>query len=387
MKLENFEFTIDNKGMYIVKKGRRYVRLGGSEIKYLFEVLKKGKDELPESVQSAFGMPDLSPELKRQLAAKFEEWGFVGGVEEYPIEERRFHLSKIYLFSFNPSKVLNRIPRFLKALFSLPGIVCIFLVLFAKYFLISDRLESIAEAVLNYKPDFTDVLVILLGIVISFGIHEFAHAMSCSYYGGTIGRMGMLLYFLLPAFFCDVSDIYLIAKRKVSFCVGIAGVTSNLLVGNFCVLIYLLTGSSNPVWLYIWFSNVGITVYNLLPIVKLDGYWVLSSIANANNLMDKSTVLFITGILKREDIPKNIGFLKRLFFELYGFSVFLVRPAIWVSSGYELQKLLLFLGCPEKIAFLLFVAVIAVALFDEVMLLIKQVGIYRIDRIRILNMI
>ena len=41
--------------------------------------------------------------------------------------------------------------------------------------------------------------------------HECAHGLTCKHFGGAVHRMGFMLVYLSPAFFCDVGEVYVLS--------------------------------------------------------------------------------------------------------------------------------------------------------------------------------
>ena len=67
--------------------------------------------------------------------------------------------------------------------------------------------------------------------------HEFAHGLTCKAFGGRVPEVGVLMiYYVLPAFYCNVSGAYLIPERKRRLWVILAGIYWQMLVGAFAIL-------------------------------------------------------------------------------------------------------------------------------------------------------
>ena len=49
-------------------------------------------------------------------------------------------------------------------------------------------------------------------LVIGF-IHESAHGLTCKHYGGEVHSMGFMLLYLMPAFFCDITEAWVTADQ------------------------------------------------------------------------------------------------------------------------------------------------------------------------------
>ena len=49
---------------------------------------------------------------------------------------------------------------------------------------------------------------VFASVVVATAFHEFGHASACRYGGARPGVMGVGLYLVWPAFYCDVTDAY-----------------------------------------------------------------------------------------------------------------------------------------------------------------------------------
>lgn len=121
----------------------------------------------------------------------------------------------------------------------------------------------------------------LLGIV-GITFHEFGHASAAHYYGAKHGGIGGGFYLFMPVYFADVTDIWKLPKKQ-RIIVNLGGIYFELLF----VLILILTGYILDFKSLIIFASIfSISIiYNLNPIARTDGYWVLSDIIEKPNLM------------------------------------------------------------------------------------------------------
>jgi putative peptide zinc metalloprotease protein len=119
-------------------------------------------------------------------------------------------------------------------------------------------------------------MLILLGvIVVSAAFHELGHAAALRYAGGQVKGMGAGLYLVYPAFFTDVSDNYRLPRwSRVRTDLG--GFYFNLIFAIGVMALYLLTGQEFLL-LIILLINLEI-IHQLLPFVRLDGYWTLADL-------------------------------------------------------------------------------------------------------------
>lgn len=120
------------------------------------------------------------------------------------------------------------------------------------------------------------LLLIAVGaMVLAAGFHELGHAAALRYAGGKVKAMGVGLYLVYPAFYTDVTDNYRL-KRWERIRTDLGGFYFNLIFVLAVMALYVVTG-----WDFLLIVVVLINleiVHQLLPFVRLDGYWVLADL-------------------------------------------------------------------------------------------------------------
>jgi len=130
-----------------------------------------------------------------------------------------------------------------------------------------------ATSELLYNPG---LMLGLLGlIIVSAAFHEFGHAAALKFAGGKVRGMGVGLYIIYPAFYTDVTDNYRL-KRWARVRTDLGGFYFNLIFMLAIMGIYAATG-----WEFLLAAIVLMDLeifHQLLPFVRLDGYWALADI-------------------------------------------------------------------------------------------------------------
>jgi putative peptide zinc metalloprotease protein len=127
--------------------------------------------------------------------------------------------------------------------------------------------------------------------------HEFGHALALKHYGGRVREMGLLVLYLIPGFYCNVSDAWLLRKRE-RMLVSFAGGFVQLVLWAWATILWRILAPETPAsqicLIAIAFSGIQ-TLFNFNPLIKLDGYYLLSDFLEVPNLRKKSL-----GYLKRK---------------------------------------------------------------------------------------
>jgi putative peptide zinc metalloprotease protein len=136
--------------------------------------------------------------------------------------------------------------------------------------------------------NFTENIIIYLILVFIFILHEIGHSIFAKLYNITSGKIGIGLYSIFPIFYINLNEIWRLKKSK-RVLINLGGIYFQLILGVFFVLIYLFTNS--PILIKLLNINIGITIINLNPFLKFDGYWILSDCLNDKYLYQKSTIV------------------------------------------------------------------------------------------------
>ena len=137
-----------------------------------------------------------------------------------------------------------------------------------------------------------DALLLAWVTIIAVTIaHELAHALTRKRFGGHVHEIGFLLIYFQPAFYCNVSDAWLFPEKRRRLCVMFAGVYLDLIVWALATVLWWLTDTDvllNFLALVVMATSGIKTLFNLNPLIKLDGYYLLSDALEIPNLRQKS---------------------------------------------------------------------------------------------------
>ncbi|PYS16340.1 MAG: hypothetical protein DMG15_02510 [Acidobacteria bacterium] len=122
-------------------------------------------------------------------------------------------------------------------------------------------------------------------------MHEFSHGLTCRQFGGKVREVGFMLIYFQPAFYCDVSDSWMFPSKRQRMWVTFAGGYFQLIFWGVCTVVWRITDTDSLinqiVLVVIVFAGLQ-TLVNFNPLIKLDGYYMLSDYLEIPNLRTKA---------------------------------------------------------------------------------------------------
>jgi putative peptide zinc metalloprotease protein len=178
------------------------------------------------------------------------------------------------------ASVTVRLGRWFRYLF-LPPVVIAVMALFAGFEVWFVTSASLGAATRHSLAHPREALLVLVLFYASAVFHELGHASACTYGGATPGRIGGGLYLVFPALYTDVTDSYRLDRRG-RIRTDLGGIYFNALLAVLLAGGYALSGSA-ALLLAAAAMNV-MMLMQLLPFVRLDGYWLVCDIAGVPDL-------------------------------------------------------------------------------------------------------
>lgn len=116
-------------------------------------------------------------------------------------------------------------------------------------------------------------------------IHELGHAVTLARFGGTVHRAGIGWYWLAPIAFVDTSDAHTLPRAQ-RICVSLGGPLASFVLAAFATIV-ASCALPDCVRSFAWsfaIMNYGVSLWNLNPLIELDGYYILTDLLGRPNL-------------------------------------------------------------------------------------------------------
>jgi len=223
------------------------------------------------------------------------------------------NLLSIKFRGFDPDRLLTWLNPFTRWFFTWPA----FFVVLCMGLGASSLLVTNFEAFYAKLPSFQDFFAaknwFLLAIVLGLSkvLHEFGHGLACKRWGGQCHEMGVMLLVFTPCLYANVSDSWLLNSKWKRAFIAAAGMYVELVLASIAVFVWWFTlpGLVNQLALnLIVVCSVSTLLFNANPLLRYDGYYILSDLMEIPNLRQKaSSVLnrfagsFCLGLPSQED--------------------------------------------------------------------------------------
>lgn len=125
--------------------------------------------------------------------------------------------------------------------------------------------------------------------------HELGHGVICKRFGGQVPELGAMMLVLLPSPYVDASSAWAFPSKYKRMAVGMGGMFFELFAAAVCAHIWLNTPGGtllNQVAYYVMLtSGVSTVLFNGNPLMRFDGYYILSDALEIPNLSQRASTL------------------------------------------------------------------------------------------------
>ncbi len=133
---------------------------------------------------------------------------------------------------------------------------------------------------------------LVLAIAATKVLHELGHALACRHFGGDCHEIGLMLLVFTPCLYCNVSDSWMLPSKWQRIAIAAAGIYVELILASVCTFVWWFSQSGvlNAVCLNtVLVCSLGTLLFNGNPLLRYDGYFILSDLVEVPNLAADST--------------------------------------------------------------------------------------------------
>jgi putative peptide zinc metalloprotease protein len=245
----------------------------------------------------------------------------------------------------DPNRFLTRTLKYVQPLFSKVSLALYCLFMVYALFLIGQNWDALTKNIADRVLAADNLLLMWLIYPIVKLLHELGHGYCLKRNGGEVHELGIMLLVFLPMPYVDASAATAFADKKQRMLVGMAGILVELFLAAVAVLVWVNSESglvNSIAFNLIFIVGISTILVNGNPLLRYDGYYVLSDFLETPNLGQRANQYW--------------GWLsKRVLFGARGFQspAYDKREALWLF-GYGVSALIYRLAL--MISIILFVA-------------------------------
>jgi putative peptide zinc metalloprotease protein len=229
------------------------------------------------------------------------------------------------------------------------------------YFALShyDKLVDQTTRMLDQANLATNLPLMYLSFALIKAIHEFGHAFACKKFGAATGSggevhvMGIMFLVLTPVPYVDASSSWAFRQKWHRIIVGGAGMMVEMAVASIAAIIWAWT-PDNPTAHSLAYNamvigSVTTLLFNGNPLLRYDGYYMLSDLLEIPNLAQRSkdyvyylVKKYVWGVKNPRNPAHTVG--EKAWFIFYGVASTIYRTIVVVAILFFIAQKLFMVG-------------------------------------------
>jgi putative peptide zinc metalloprotease protein len=301
-------------GYFVVKDpvALKYYRLGPEHYRVL-ELLDgtRSLEEIREQLLERF--PYVRPSLGelQMVVIDLHSKGLVysgrPGQGQVLLEQRRetrrrqvmsvaMNILSLRLPGWDPETTLARLYPYIRWIFRPEYLAVQLVIVVGAYLLLASQFDTFRTKLPEFKQFFGWPNLIYLYVTIGAMkiLHELGHGLTCRHFGGECHEIGVILLVFSPTLYCDVSDSWMLKNKWERIWIGAAGMWVESVLSSLALFAWWFThpGLLHHLCLNVFFiSSVTTVLFNANPLMRYDGYYMLSDFLEIPNLAEKARKL------------------------------------------------------------------------------------------------
>jgi len=206
------------------------------------------------------------------------------------------NLLYIRLPGWDPERTLRKIYPWFQWMYTRWGVIICMLFVLSSWLVVAVQFQEFQSKLPKFQQFFgwPNLMYLWVVLAVSKVIHEFGHGLTCKHFQGECHEMGVLVLCLSPCLYCDVSDSWLLENKWQRIWIAAAGMYIEVILSAFAIWgwWYSREGLFHYLCLNLFFvSTFSTVVFNANPLMRYDGYYMLSDWLEIPNLRPKADKL------------------------------------------------------------------------------------------------
>ena len=253
---------------------------------------------------------------------------------------------------YDPEKLLNRLKPLVEPFYSRLALIIWSVVVATGLVLAVVNWGSLSENVVDRVLSTQNIFLLWFIFPVFKGLHEFGHAFTVKRYGGEVHVMGIMLLVLTPLPFVDASAASAFRSKRQRILVSSAGMMVEIFLASLALMLWLNIEPGlirTILFNVIFIAGVSTILFNINPLLRFDGYYILADLIEIVNLRSRST-RYLSHVLEKnllgnkEAVPMPATPGERRWFIFYSIASFIYRIFILTAIIMFIASKFFFVG-------------------------------------------
>ncbi|OAI54385.1 hypothetical protein AYO47_02960 [Planctomyces sp. SCGC AG-212-M04] len=248
---------------------------------------------------------------------------------------------------FNPARLITALRPLAGVFFTRTFALAWLALVISAVGLIAGRFDDVLARLPSAEAWATSsmALTILAVIFCCKVIHELGHALVANRFGVRVEECGVMLFYFVPCFYCDVSDSWLLRSPRQRILISAAGMIAELALAAAATWLWWFSqpGPMQSILLAVMATcSINTLLLNGNPLLKYDGYFVLVDLLGMPNLAPRAAGWW-TSVWNRliYGLDDDTSFRREdLFLALYGIASFVWRMLVLTGMLWAVHAML-----------------------------------------------
>ncbi len=246
-----------------------------------------GQDEVIQLLSQLYYSNLLYHELPPDSTKLFERYRHR---RQRELKSRLFNIMFFRLPLIDPEHILKKAEPLIRRLISPAGAILWFITVMLAGKVVIDNFEGLLVQTQGVIAP-ANLVYLYVSLVMIKLLHEFGHAFSCKRFGGEVHTMGIMLMIFTPIPYMDATSSWSFQSRWHRALVGASGMLFEVCAASVAVFVWAYTGPGvihSIAFNMIFIASISTLLFNANPLLRYDGYYILSDLIDIPNLHSRS---------------------------------------------------------------------------------------------------
>ena len=249
---------------------------------------------------------------------------------------------------FRPQKFLEKLVPMTGFIFTRTFWLAQCLLLITSLYLVGRQWDAFTQGVAT-MASLEGAVSIAIAMIIAKTLHELAHGITTVRYGGLVPTMGVAFIVFWPLLYTETSAAWSINDRRKRIIISSAGIIAELILASIALALwpYISDGPLRDTLAFTATTLLILTIaFNANPLMKFDGYFILSELTRFDNLQPRALALLSSRIKtimigkSRPEPEPGLQSGRRRWLLTYGISSAVYRLFLFAGIAYALYLFL-----------------------------------------------